>query len=108
MSKIEKTLEDLVPKTEAEEEATFVRKARAKGFICRKLNGESHRGWPDELVVSPQGVVTFIEFKRPGKYKSPSDGLSANQAEIIAKLRANNANVLVTDSANEALSLIGA
>ena len=105
---MQKTLADLVPKTEAEEEATFVRKARARGFLCRKLNGPSYRGWPDELVVSPQGVVTFIEFKRPGKYKDPSDGLSANQAEVIAKLRANSCEVLVTDSANDALRFIGA
>ncbi len=105
---MQKTLADLVPKTEAEEEATFVRKARAKGYLCRKLNGEGFRGWPDQLVISPQGVVTFIEFKRPGKYKSPSDGLSANQAETIAKLRANECEVLVTDSANEALKFIGA
>lgn len=105
---MQKTLAELVPKTEAEEEATFVRKARARGFLCRKLNGPSYRGWPDELVVSPQGVVTFIEFKRPGKYKSPSDGLSANQAEIIAKLKAYNARVLVTDSADDALKFVGA
>ncbi len=104
---MQKTLADLVPKTEAEEEATFVRKARAKGYLCRKLNGEGFRGWPDQLVISPQGVVTFIEFKRPGKYKSPSDGLSANQAEIIAKLKAHNARVLVTDSADDALKFVG-
>ena len=30
---MQKTLADLVPKTEAEEEATFVRKARAKGYL---------------------------------------------------------------------------
>lgn len=104
---IEKTLEDLIPKTEAEEEATFVRKARAKGFVCRKLNGEGHRGWPDQLIVAPYGEVYFIEFKRPKKYKNPNDGLSANQKEIIAKLRANNAKVLVTDSAIQALEFIG-
>jgi len=104
---IEKTLEDLVPKTEAEEENTFTRKARAKGYICRKLNGQGHRGWPDQLVVSPQGRVCFIEFKRPGKYKNVMDGLSANQAEIIAKLSNNQAHVLVTDSAKEALAFIG-
>ena len=103
-----KTLADLVPKTEAEEEATFVRKARAKGFLCRKLNGEGFRGWPDQLVISPLGVIKFIEFKRPGRYKDPNDGLSANQAEVIAKLRANGCEVLVTDSANEALKFVGA
>lgn len=102
-----KTLADLVPKTEAEEEATFVRKARAKGFLCRKLNGEGFRGWPDQLVISPLGNIRFIEFKRPGKYKNPNDGLSVNQAKIIGELRDHACEVLVTDSANEALRFIG-
>lgn len=103
-----KTLADLVPKTEAEEEATFVRKARAKGYLCRKLNGQGFRGWPDQMTISPFGVVKFIEFKRPGKYKNPNDGLSANQAEVIQKLQMNNVAVLVTDSAKEALEFVGA
>lgn len=103
---IEKTLEDLVPKTEAEEENTFTRKARAKGYICRKLNGQGHRGWPDQLVVTPHGRVCFIEFKRPGKYKNVMDGLSANQMEILTKLKASNAHTLVTDSAKEALAYV--
>ena len=104
---MQKTLADLVPKTEAEEEATFVRKARARGFLCRKLNGAGFRGWPDQLVISPLGNIRFIEFKRPGKYKDPNDGLSVNQAKVIKELRANECEVLVTDSANEALRFIG-
>ena len=105
---MQKTLADLVPKTEAEEEATFVRKARARGFLCRKLNGPSYRGWHDQMIVSPLDNIKFIEFKRPGKYKNPYEGLSANQAEVIAKLRANSCEVLVTDSASDALKFIGA
>ena len=105
---MQKTLADLVPKTEAEEEATFVRKARAKGYLCRKLNGEGFRGWPDQMTVSPLGSIKFIEFKRPGKYKDPNDGLSVNQAKIIGELRLKQVPVLVTDSANDALRFIGA
>lgn len=93
-------------RTEAEEEAFFVRRARAKGFLCRKMNGESYRGWPDQLVIGEH--IWFIEFKRPGKYKDPSAGLSENQAEIIKALRAKGKAVLVTDSAEEALKFIGA
>ncbi len=103
-----KTIEDLVPKTEAEEEATFVRKARAKGFLCRKMNGQGYRGWPDQLVEGQYPAHWYIEFKRPGKYKDPNHGLSENQAEIIAKLRARGVPVLVTDSVDEALKFIGA
>ena len=95
-------------KTEAEEEASFVRRARAKGFLCRKMNGESYRGWPDQLVIGDGTDIWFIEFKRPGKYKDPNAGLSENQAEIIKALRAKGKAVLVTDSAEEALKFIGA
>ena len=105
---MQKTLADLVPKTEAEEEATFVRKARAKGYLCRKLNGEGFRGWPDQMTVSPFGSIRFIEFKRPGKYKDPNDGLSVNQAKVIEELRDHGCEVLVTDSADDALKFIGA
>ena len=105
---MQKTLADLVPKTEAEEEATFVRKARAKGYLCRKLNGEGFRGWPDQMTVSPLGNIKFIEFKRPGKYKDPNDGLSVNQAKIIGELRNHSCEVLVTDSSDDALRFIGA
>lgn len=105
---MQKTLAELVPKTEAEEEATFVRKARAKGYMCRKMNGEGYRGWPDQLVISPLGNAKFIEFKRPGKYKNPNDGLSINQAKIIGELRNRGCEVLVTDSADDALKFVGA
>lgn len=100
-------LKDVLQPTEDEEEATFVRKARARGFLCRKMNGAGYRGWLDQMVIGLADVY-FIEFKRPGKYKDPHDGLSANQAEILEKLRALNKNVLVTDSADEALRFIGA
>ena len=94
-------------RTEAEEEAIFVRKARAKGFLCRKMNGEGYRGWADQLVLGDGDAHWFIEFKRPGKYKDPHDGLSENQAKIIEALRAKGKAVLVTDSAEEALKFIG-
>lgn len=95
-------------RTEAEEEAHFVRKARAKGFLCRKMNGEGYRGWPDQLIEGQGQSHWYIEFKRPGKYKDPKDGLSANQLEMVTKLRALGKQVLVTDSADEALKFIGA
>lgn len=104
---MQKTLAELVPKTEAEEEATFVRKARAKGYYVRKMNDQGHRGFPDQMAISPSGNIRFIEFKRPGKYKNPNDGLSVNQAKIIGELRDHACEVLVTDSANEALRFIG-
>lgn len=92
---------------EIDVENTFKRKARAKGFLCRKMNGQGYRGWPDVLVEGQGDAHFYIEFKRPGEYKDPNDGLSANQLDIITKLRALGKKVLVTDSAEEALAFIG-
>jgi len=100
-------LSEILPPTETEEEDTFKRKARAKGFLIRKMNGAGYRGWPDCLVEGPDNGHFYIEFKRPGKYKNPNDGLSKNQVEIITKLRKLGKQVLVTDSADEALRFIG-
>lgn len=93
---------------EIDVENTFKRKARAKGYMVRKMNGVGYRGWPDVLVEGRDTEHFYIEFKRPGKYNPPEKGLSANQEEIIAKLKALNKRVLVTDSADEALRFIGA
>lgn len=104
-----RALRNVLSRSEADEENLFVRRAREAGFLCRKLNGESYRGWPDQLVLGKgPGAEWFIEFKKPGKYKDPHDGLTANQTEIIAKLRALDKKVLVTDSAIVALKFIGA
>lgn len=92
-------------KLEADVERAFLRRARAHGFICRKLNGQGYRGWPDVLVEGLRGHW-YIEFKRPGKYKDPNDGLSHNQAEIIGMLRTLKKRVLVTDSAEAAFEFI--
>lgn len=93
-------------KLEKDIERAFLRIARAKGFLCRKMNGASYRGWPDVLVEHTTGHW-YIEFKREGLYKDPNDGLSANQIDIITRLRALGKKVLVTDSAEEALAFIG-
>lgn len=92
-------------RTEADEENAFVKRARRAGFLCRKMNGDGYKGWPDQLV---EGLNEhwYIEFKRPGRYKDPNAGLSANQAQIIAQLRALGKKVLVTDSAEEAWEFI--
>ncbi len=100
---MQKTLADLVPKTEAEEEATFVRKARAKGYLCRKLNGEGFRGWPDQMTVSPLGNIKFIEFKRPGKaagggfYDYPANGKKQLWPELKARFEKADKQIPLED-----------
>lgn len=53
-------------KPERVAEARFVREARAKNFITRKMNGLGNASWPDQLVIG-QGFDLYIEFKKVGK-----------------------------------------
>lgn len=53
-------------------EGTFVKKARALGCMCRKLNGMGHSSWPDQMVLCPGGKVLLIEFKREGEVLRPA------------------------------------
>lgn len=62
----------LKPPLEKTIEQAFVRKAKALGCKCRKLNGLGNRDWPDQLVLIPGGQVLLIEFKRPGEKLRPS------------------------------------
>jgi hypothetical protein len=34
---------------------------------CLKLNVLGRRGWPDRLILAPEGTVMFVEFKRVGE-----------------------------------------
>lgn len=53
-------------------EGAFVKKARALGCMCRKLNGMGYASWPDQLVLCPGGAILFIEFKREGEELRPA------------------------------------
>lgn len=46
------------------------RKAKASGFVVRKLSYEGRRGAPDRLILAP-GVAYFVEVKAPGKKLRP-------------------------------------
>lgn len=60
------------------------------GFLTYKFESPGTRGVPDQIAISPNGVVYFIELKRP-----KGGRLSALQKYQIQKLKANNANVRV-------------
>lgn len=75
-------------------ESTIERKhiaaLRAEGCMVLKLNVQGTRGWPDVLVVEPNGFVYFIEFKRPKRGR-----FSKLQSVTIRKLRGMGAMVEV-------------
>jgi Holliday junction resolvase len=51
--------------TEAKIEAKVVRYCREQGIYTRKFSSPAHRGVPDRVCIK-NGVVVFLELKRPG------------------------------------------
>lgn len=80
-------------------ESAFQRKAKANGWLTQKLDtGKISRGWPDRLIILPNGGVVFVEFKTPrGK-------LSPLQEHRIGQLREYGQNVYVCRSWQEAVT----
>ena len=64
-------------------EGAFVKKARALGCMCRKLNGMGYASWPDQMVLVPGGKVLLIEFKREGEELRPAQEDLHTQAKTI-------------------------
>ncbi len=52
---------------EAKVESKVTHFARKRGCMVVKLTPQGVRGWPDCLLLGPDGRVLFIEFKRRGK-----------------------------------------
>ena len=66
--------------------------AKSHGCLVYKFTSPSRRSVPDRLFITPLGVVFFIEFKRLGQKPT------AAQEVEIGKLKAQGANVFVSDS----------
>lgn len=78
------------------------RELTAVGCLVYKFVSPAKRGVPDDIVVCPDGYILFIEYKAPfGRGK-----LSKLQQIEIAKLKANNAVVLVIDSESQIHELV--
>lgn len=62
-------------------ESAFCRYAVSHGCLCEKLILKAGRGWPDRTLITPNGHIVFIEFKKP------TGGLSRQQIECLSRLR---------------------
>ncbi len=51
---------------EREVEKQLIDKVKKRGGLCEKWVSGSV-GWPDRIVILPDGKVGFVEVKRPGK-----------------------------------------
>jgi len=72
-------------------EAKVVAHAKKLGMLCYKFTSPSKRSVPDRLLITPAGVVFFMEIKRKGQKPTPS------QAVEIDKIRKQGVAVFVVD-----------
>jgi hypothetical protein len=73
---------------EREIESAVVKYAKSKGFWERKFNS---KGVPDRILISPTGLVGFIEFKKEG------EELSKLQYHTCMELTDRNIDVRMID-----------
>jgi Holliday junction resolvase len=48
-------------------EAHLVKLAKKHGWFCRKVKWIGRNGCPDRLLISPAGLMIWVEVKAPGK-----------------------------------------
>lgn len=70
--------------------------------VCVKLTTPGETGYPDRLVVLPNGRVLWMEFKRPGELPRPK------QSYIHEQLRKLGHHVEVCDDAVKAFEIVEA
>lgn len=64
-------MREFVMSAESSIQHKVIKYAVAHHFICLKLNIGSQRGWPDYLLIDPDGEHSYIEFKAPGQKPRP-------------------------------------
>mgnify|MGYP003670933335 CR=1 FL=1 len=89
---------------EASIEESVRREAEAAGFLFWKFTSTNRVGVPDRILVSPWGLVTFWEFKRPGEDLAPR----GPQARRAAELTARGAMVVVCDDIDRGAHMLAA
>ena len=75
-------------------EQQLTKKAKQRGGLCEKWNSGT-AGWPDRLILLPDGKVGFVEVKAPGKKPR------ALQLHRHKQLRALGCPVFVLDNTEE-------
>ena len=81
-------------------EAAIGRYAMSKGCLWWKFTSPNNRSVPDRVVITPNGVVAFLELKRTGKDLTPG------QAEKAQNLRDHEAPVDWADNVEKGKRII--
>lgn len=79
---------------ERDVEKRLVREVEKRGGLCLKFTSTSVRGVPDRIVIL-DGMVCFVELKRPGEEPRPL------QKKMIKQLQENGALVFVISNLEE-------
>lgn len=81
-------------------ERAAVKRLELQGCLTLKLEMMYNVGWPDRLVVMPNGHIFFIEFKRPG------GKVTKLQEERHRQLKNRGVHVYVCTSVVEAVEAL--
>jgi hypothetical protein len=83
-------------------EAKVCEHAKKLGCYVRKFTSPSHRSVPDRMIITPNGIVFFIEFKRKGEVPT------AGQVVEIEKIRKMGVKVFVVDAVEDGKNVVDA
>jgi len=72
-------------------ESQLIKEVKLRGGLCEKWNSGTS-GWPDRIVILPDGKVGMVEVKAPGKTPRPL------QVKRHRQLRALGIKVFVLDN----------
>ena len=71
-------------------ESQLIKEVKLRGGLCEKWNSGTS-GWPDRIVILPDGKIGFVEVKAPGKSPRPL------QVHRHQQLRALGIKIFVLD-----------
>lgn len=93
-------MEDRVPLAEKHVQKKVIDYARSKGFLALKINVGSQRGYPDYVLIDPEGWHVWIEFKKK------DEKLRKLQDYRRAELMSRTVLVLVVDNAEDGIAYV--
>lgn len=73
-------------------ERYFSAQCKKQGLMTLKLHVRFSRGWPDRVVLFPNGKLIWVELKRPGGKPTPL------QTKTIDQMREYGQAVHIIDS----------
>jgi hypothetical protein len=78
----------------------IMRWCKDNGVLCYKVDSTSTTGFPDLVVITPHGLVYFVELK------TPTGLMSEKQKRIHQKMKDNKARVFVVRSLGDFIKLV--